>query len=435
MKRTIYKSLLEWKVSPDRKPLILEGARQVGKTFILQEFGNREFLNTAYINCYNNPAVREIFAIDMDIDRILISLSAYTGIKITPDETLIFLDEIQEVPNALASLKYFCEEKRNYHIVAAGSLLGVANMRGESYPVGKVDILKMYPMTFIEFLDGMGEEELVSVLKRLDWDIVAALHTRLIERLRQYYFVGGMPEAVVSFKKYSDPLLVRKIQEAILWAYNQDFAKHAGNQTHLIRLVWDSVPQQLAKENKKFIFGAVRKGARAATFDQALMWLCEAGLTYKVNRVSAPKFPLKFYAERDAFKLFVLDVGLLGALTGTNPADMLIGNNVFVEFKGAFTENYVLQQVLTVNGTSAFYYSKDNSTLEIDFIIQKGNKIIPMEVKAGENVSSRSLHQFITVDHKSENLTGIRLSMLPYRNQAWLTNVPLYCLLPFLQSL
>lgn len=436
MEREVYNRLIEWKLGADRKPLIVYGARQVGKTYIIKEFGNREFDNMVYVNCYKNELAATLFKGDVDVRRIVIGLSAISHQTINPGKTLVFLDEIQEIPPVLSSLKYFCEDMPNLHIVVAGSLLGVMNMKNESFPVGKVDIMHLYPMTYEEFLLANGEAQLLDVLRSGDKTMINCLSSRFIEYLRQYYFVGGMPEAVLNFSQHHDPEAVRKIQYNILAAYEADISKHTGEQTQRVRMVWQSIPAQLARENKKFVYGAVRKGARAKDFEIAIQWLIDAGLVHKVERARDVKVPLKFYADMDAFKLYLLDVGLLGALTHTPPAQILVGNNVFGEYKGAFTENYVLQQMKTLPHLPIYYYSKDNSTQEVDFLVQAGEHVLPIEVKAEENVKAKSLATFINRDFASYHLKGIRFSMLGYQEQEWMENVPLYgareCITSFL---
>lgn len=423
MERYIYHQLLEWKTSAARKPLILQGARQVGKTYILKEFGKREYRNLVYINCDNNEDMREMFT-DYDIPRIIRGLSAISHQNIRPGDTLIFLDEIQEVERGLAVLKYFCENAPEYHVVVAGSLLGITLHEGTSFPVGKVDMLYLYPMDFEEFLLAMNERRLVDIMNDKDWKTLSALSSHSEELLRQYYFTGGMPEAVARYVETQDIWAVRSVQERIIEAYRNDISKHAPtNQVQRINMVWNSIPSQLARDNKKFIYGALKKGARANDFELAIQWLVDAGLVYKIPRVSKAGIPLKFYEDLSAFKLFLLDCGLLGALSQTPPRQMLIGNNIFEEYKGAFSENYVLQQLRVVPHTYVYYYSNDNSTMEIDFVVQYEDKVIPVEVKAEENLKSKSLHQYVT---DNPGLHGLRFSMSPYREQDWLTNVPLY---------
>lgn len=434
MKRKIYKRLIDWKLSDNRKPLVLYGARQVGKTYIIKVFGEKEFDNMVYVNCYKNEIVTQLFQGDVDVDRILIGLSAYAKKPIIPGKTLVFLDEIQEIPPVLSSLKYFCEDKPELHVVVAGSLLGVMNMKGESFPVGKVDIMHLYPMTYTEFLLANGEDKLVELLEKGDKILINSLASKYIEYLRQYYFVGGMPEAVRSFVQDHNPMAVRQIQQNILTAYEADISKHTGDDTPRTRMVWQSIPSQLARENKKFIYGAVRKGARAKDFEIAIQWLIDAGLVHKVERARDIKMPLKFYADMDAFKLYLLDVGLLGALTMTPAEQILIGDNVFSEYKGAFTENFVLQEMMTIPSMPVYYYSKDNSTQEIDFIVQQRSRILPIEVKAENNVKAKSLATFINHDFASLHLKGIRFSMLAFQDQGWMENVPLFAARAFLLS-
>ena len=431
MKRRIYGALLKWKNSHGRKPLVLEGARQVGKTFILKEFGEAEYDNLIYLNCDNNEFMRTLFENDFDMERVLRAISAYTNQSIKAGKTLLFIDEIQEAPRALTSLKYFCENAGDQHVVVAGSLLGISTRVGESYPVGKVDILRLYPMSFEEFLWAVGADSVCKLLNERQWDVIRPLDAKIQDLLRQYFYVGGMPEAVLSYVTDNDVPKVRRIQKAILRTYERDFAKHAGIETQRIRMVWNSIPGQLAKENKKFIYGAVRKGARAKDFEQAIQWLVDAGLVLKVHRCLNPTMPLPFYEDVDAFKLYLLDVGLLGALSNAPARLMLIDNQVFVGFKGAFSENYVLQQLLTVGDMPVYYFSKDNSTQEVDFLVQTDERVIPIEVKAEENVKSKSLHGFVTVDHADKHLKGLRCSMLPYADQGWMENIPLYAVLGY----
>ena len=423
MERSIYSSLKKWKDSPTRKPLILQGARQVGKTYILKEFGAREYSEVVYINCDDNNDMQNMF-VDYDVDRIIRSLSAISGISIKPSTTLLILDEIQEVERGLASLKYFCEKAPEYHVAVAGSLLGITLHEGTSFPVGKVDMLYMYPMDFEEFLLAMGKEQLVELLCNNSWAALTPLRGMLTELLRQYYFVGGMPEAVKTYVERGDIWEVRSIHSKIIDAYRNDMSKHVPKQqVQRINMVWNSIPSQLARDNKKFIYGALRKGARANDFEIAIQWLVDSGLVHKVHRISKPVVPLKFYEDMASFKLFLLDCGLLGALSETPPEQILIGDNVFEEYKGAFTENYVLQQLKSLPRTFVYYYSNDNSTLEIDFVVQHEAHVIPIEVKAEENLRAKSLRQFVT---DNAGLHGVRFSMSDYREQDWLTNVPLW---------
>lgn len=424
MERSIITQLKAWKQSPLRKPLILAGARQVGKTYILREFGKREYENVAYINCDNNPAVAGLFAEDYDMKRVLLVIGALTGQTITPGRTLIILDEIQELPRGLSALKYFCEQAPEYHVAVAGSLLGVAMHRGESAPVGKADIIRMGPMSFVEYLMARGETQLTQILLSRDWPTIAMLHVRLTKLLREYYFVGGMPEAVSTFLKTNDANEVRRVQNDILYLYRSDMSKHvSADEATRISMVWQSIPSQLARENKKFVYGAVRKGARAKDFETAIQWLMDAGLIYKVPRVREVGMPLKFYEDLNAFKIFMLDVGLLGALSEMAPALMLMSNNVMTGSKGAFTENYVLCQLKALPDIATYYYSREDSRMEVDFVAQHQGRIIPIEVKAEENLRSKSLRAFMD---RHEDLHAVRFSMSPYREQGWMTNYPLY---------
>ena len=425
MIRTLYNKLLDWKTSPHRKPLILEGARQVGKTWLLKEFGKNEYSEVAYINCHNNPDVANLFA-DFNMDRVLRSIAAITGVTVRPETTLVILDEIQEAKNGLASLKYFNEQCPDIHIAVAGSLLGLAYRRGESFPVGKVDFMQLYPMTFGEFLSALGKTQLLDIIATHDWDTQAALQSTLIDLLRQYYFVGGMPEAVLTYINTNDINAVRDVQRAILQAYDRDFAKHAADDVQRVRLVWNSIPSQLARENKKFVFGAVKKGARAAYFDKALQWLKDAALTYRVERCKKPEMPLSFYVEPDSFKIYLLDVGLLGAMAEIPAKQILVNDSIFTDYKGAFTENFVLQQLLATRHSNIYYFSKDNSTQEVDFLFQTDDDIIAVEVKAEVNVKSKSLSTFINVDNAGRGIKAVRFSMLPYKDQGWMKNIPLW---------
>lgn len=389
----------------------------------MKEFGAREYSEVVYINCDDNNDMQNMF-VDYDVDRIIRSLSAISGISIKPSTTLLILDEIQEVERGLASLKYFCEKAPEYHVAVAGSLLGITLHEGTSFPVGKVDMLYMYPMDFEEFLLAMGKEQLVELLRNNSWAALTPLRGMLTELLRQYYFVGGMPEAVKTYVERGDIWEVRSIHSKIIDAYRNDMSKHAPKQqVQRINMVWNSIPSQLARDNKKFIYGALRKGARANDFEIAIQWLVDSGLVHKVHRISKPVVPLKFYEDMASFKLFLLDCGLLGALSETPPEQILIGDNVFEEYKGAFTENYVLQQLKSLPRTFVYYYSNDNSTLEIDFVVQHEAHVIPIEVKAEENLRAKSLRQFVT---DNAGLHGVRFSMSDYREQDWLTNVPLW---------
>lgn len=434
MKRTLYNQLVAWKNKSTRKPLILEGARQVGKTWLMKEFGKKEFENMVYVNCADEEFAKSLFSRNLKPDRIVRDVVANTRQRIEAGKTLLVFDEIQEAPNGITSLKYFCEDAPELHVMAAGSLLGVVHHPGESYPVGKVDVLRLYPMSFEEFLWAKGYDKLAEILDECEWESVAALGDTLEDLLRQYYFVGGMPEVVLDWVTKEDVLNIREIQNRIIASYSNDISKHAGSETERIRMVWNSIPAQLAKENKKFIYGAVKKGGRAKEFEVAIQWLVDAGLVLKIYRSKTPEMPLKMYEDFNAFKLFLLDVGLLGALAGTGPAQMIANNEVFMEFKGSFTENYVLQQLIPEHLLHIGYYSKENSQVEIDFLVQTHSRIIPIEVKAEENVKSKSLRQFITMDHVDKKLKGLRCSMKPYVDQGWMENIPLYSVLNYFRQ-
>ena len=421
MKRCIYKDLLRWKESPDRKPLVLEGARQVGKTWILKEFGSNEYKNVAYVNCDNNSLLEELF-IDFDIDRIIRALSAITEINISENDTLIVIDEIQELPKGLTALKYFAESERKYHVAVAGSLLGLQIHEGTGFPVGKVDELYIHPMSFQEFLMALDKNIMVSQINEHSWEETIPLHEKFVELLRQYYYTGGMPEVVKCYVETGDLAKVRNLQNTILKGYMRDISKHAPKEeVNRIHAVWESLPSQLAKENKKFIYGALKKGARAKEYEKAIQWLIDSGLIMKVNKVNQTTLPLKFYEDYSAFKLFALDLGLLGAMSDVPAKEILVGSNIFSEYKGAFTEQFVAQQLYFENH-KLFYYTNENSTLEIDFVLQKEDVYL-LEVKAELNVHSKSLK---TVLDKNINLKGIRFSMLPYKIQDRIENIPLY---------
>lgn len=406
----------------------------MGKTWLMKEFGRKEFSNMVYINCADEPFAKKIFQRDLKPDRILRDIAINTNQRIVAGKTIVVFDEIQESPNGISALKYFCEEAREQHIIAAGSLLGVVHHPGESYPVGKVDTLRLHPMSFEEFLSATGNEQLAEVVANCEWSVLEDLKTKLEDLLRQYYFVGGMPEVVRDWCSKQDVFNVRRLQQSIIESYAYDISKHAGAEAERIRMVWNSIPSQLAKENKKFIYGAVRKGGRAKDFEMAIQWLIDAGLVHKIYRCKTPDMPLKFYVDFDSFKLFLLDVGLLGALSGASPAKMLTDNDVFKEFKGAFTENYALQQLMLEENPIVGYFSKENSTVEIDFLVQTNRRVVPIEVKAEENVKSKSLRQFITIDHADKHLKGLRCSMLPYRDQEWMENIPLYSIRAFIDK-
>ncbi len=421
MERLLYKSLLNWKNNALRKPLILFGARQTGKTWLLKEFGTREYEQMAYINCDNNNDVRDLYY-DYDINRLIRAFSILSGVQIQKNNTLIVLDEVQEVPQALTALKYFCENAPDYHIAVAGSLLGIAAHKGTGFPVGKADELTLFPLSFEEFLLAMGKDSLLQLVREHQWSEVCSLRGICKELLRQYYFTGGMPDVVKNYIENQNLQEVRMIQKRILSDYRNDFSKHVPKEyLAKVYMVWDSIPSQLAKENKKFLYSAIRKGARAKDFETAIQWLTDAGLVHKVPRVNKIGMPLKFYEDLAAFKLYFNDLGLLGAMSDVPPQSILIRDSILTEYKGAFTEQYVLQQMMAA-GVHPYYYTNERSTLEIDFVIQK-NKVYPVEVKAEENLMSKSLRAAV---NSGENLTGWRFSMSDYRVQEWMVNIPLY---------
>ncbi len=421
MKRLVYDRLLEWKNKAGRKPLILNGARQVGKTWILKKFGAHEYSNVAYINCDEVEEMKTLFY-DFDTERLIRSISVLSGEAIRPEETLIILDEIQVVPLGLTSLKYFYENASKYHIIVAGSLLGIGLHEGTGFPVGKVDEINLYPLSFKEFLMAFGKDVLISGMEGHRWSELSSLGATFTEMLRQYYYVGGMPEVVKAYVERQDVFEVRNIQKQILADYRRDFSKHIPSEIlPKVNMVWDSIPAQLAKENKKFIYSAIRKGGRAKEFENAIQWLIDAGLSYKVLRVSKVEKPLKFYEDFDAFKLFIVDLGLLGALVDVDARDVLINNKAFNEYKGAFTEQFILQELKSLD-YKVYYHSRERSNLEVDFVIQKYN-VYPLEVKAEENLKSKSLK---TIYDSNNELKPVRFSMAGYREQDWMVNVPLY---------
>ena len=424
MYRLAIKKLKEWKNKEDRKPMILMGARQVGKTWIMKEFGKNEYAKVAYISFYNNDRMNDVFDMDFDVDRIIMNLNIESGITITPNDTLIILDEIQNAPKALESLKYFCEDANEYHVIAAGSLLGVAVHENVSFPVGKVDMLDLYPFSFREFLLAMDEKNLVMALDSKDFSIIDNFSDKFLFWLKNYYYIGGMPAVVDSFRRNKDYIKARQIQKDILRQYEQDFGKHVdAKNLPRIRMVWQSIPIQLAKENKKFFFGQIKKGARSSDFEIAIQWLMDSGLIYKVNRVNEPHMPLKAYINMSAYKLFILDIGLLGALSDLPAKTILEKDEIFVEFKGAFTEQYVLQQLICDTQYTPYYYGTDKSTFEQDFMIQMEDKIVPVEVKAEGYIRSQSLKVYC---EKYRPKKAVRFSTLKYMDQGWMVNIPLY---------
>lgn len=433
MDRIAMQELVEWKNRPGRKPLVLRGARQVGKTWLIKEFGRREYNRVAYVNFERSKELQTLFKENFDVRRILTALQIETGVRITASDTLIVFDEVQEAEGALTALKYFYENYPEYHVIAAGSLLGVSLHRDTSFPVGKVEFCNLYPLNFAEFLKAAKQTELLDLLNNKDWDLIRTFKDRYIQLLKQYYFVGGMPEVVSCFVENNDFNEVRTFQKNILTAYEFDFSKHAPNEVvPRIRMLWNSIPKQLAKENKKFIYGAIRSGARARDYELALSWLIDSGLVHKVCRVSKPGMPLKAYAEANVFKLFVTDVGLLGAMVDIDKKSILEGNRIFEEFKGALTEQYVLQEILTFQDLFVYYWSTEKSMAEIDFVIQHQGEVFPIEVKAEENLRAKSLRSFYQRFHPR---LALRFSMSDFREEDWLTNVPLYAVYHFMNSI
>jgi predicted AAA+ superfamily ATPase len=426
MYRQAMEELLKWKNNKNKKPLILKGARQVGKTWLMKKFGKLEYKKTLYINFENNQQMKQIFEIDMNIDRIILSLEIYSNSKIDHQNTLLIFDEVQEVPKALSALKYFNENNPEYQIICAGSLLGVALHQGTSFPVGKVEFLDIYPLSFIEFIEAMGKKQLVELLKTRNFKIATSFKTEYVELLKNYYYIGGMPEVVYNFSKNRDYNEVKAIQERILIAYEQDFSKHAPNQDiPKIRMIWNNIPSQLAKENKKFIYGLVKEGTRAKEYEMALLWLFDCGLIHKVQRVTVPALPLKAYVDLKAFKLFIVDVGLLSCMVRLKPSVLLNGNDIFKEFKGALSEQFVFQQLKTLKNIDTYYWSNNRGSSEIDFLIDTGDKVVPIEVKAEKNLNAKSLKSY----HEKYNPSiSVRTAMLDYKKEEWLINLPLWAI-------
>jgi len=424
MQRFAMKKLEAWKNDDNRKPLVIMGARQVGKTWLMKEFGRLYYKKVAYISFYNNEAMKHVFEQDYDINRIVSAINIEVGFTISSDDTLIIFDEIQNAPKAFESLKYFYEDAPEYHIMVAGSLLGVALHEGISYPVGKVTTLNLYPLNFREFLYAVGEKGLADALETKDYDLIDSFSEKYIYHLKNYFYVGGMPEVVSKFINNNDYIAARELQKEIVLQYKGDFGKHISpNELPRINMVWDSIPMQLAKENKKFFFGQIKKGARSAEFEKAIQWLVDSGLVYRVHKVNEPHIPLSAYKELSFFKLFFVDIGLLGAMSELDLHSVIEGNRLFVEFKGALTEQYVLQQIMSDTTYTPYYYGTASATFEQDFLIQKGMDAVPIEVKAETNIHSKSLKAFYDKFHPS---ISIRLSLLNYKEQDWLVNIPLY---------
>ncbi len=424
MYRTAIEQLYKWRDKPDKKPLIIRGARQVGKTWLMKEFAKKAYKHSVYISFDNNQRMHELFSGDLDVKRIVLGIELYAGHKIDVKDTLIIFDEIQEVPKALTSLKYFNENAPEYNIICAGSLLGVALHQGTSFPVGKVEFMDLYPMSFTEFLMAMGQERFVDLIKQGDFEMATTFKQTYIEMLKYYYYIGGMPEVVFNFSKNKDFNEAREIQERILIAYEQDFSKHAPSDiVPRVRMLWNSIPAQLTKENKKFIYGLIKEGSRAKEYELAMLWLTDCGLVHKVHRVNTPNIPLKGYEDLKAFKLFVLDVGLLSCMVRLNQSTLLDGNKLFKEFKGALTEQYVLQQLKTIKSLDVYYWANEHGNAEIDFLVDEGNNIIPIEVKAEINLQAKSLK---TYRNKYNPNISIRTSMADYKKEEGLLNLPLY---------
>ncbi len=429
MKRILYNKLLEWKREANRKPLIIRGARQVGKTWLMKEFGAKSYSQTAYINFEKSNRLSAVFENEFDIPRIITAIEIETGLKIKPETTLIIFDEIQESERALTSLKYFHENAPQYHIICAGSLLGVALHKNRSFPVGKVAFLDLHPLNFSEFLLATNHVALYDLLNSKDWNLITVFKEKFIDCLRNYFFVGGMPEAVDAFANDNDYTKVREIQQRLLDGYEQDFSKHAPNElVPRIRMIWKSIPAQLAKENKKFIYGLIKQGARAKEFELAIEWLIDAGLLHKVSSALKPAIPLIAYQDNSAFKLFILDIGLLSAMGFLEAKTLLNGNVIFQEFKGALTEQYILQEFKCINSLNIFYWTSPKSSAEIDFLLQYKDQIIPVEVKAAENLQAKSLKSF---QQQFNAPLCIRTSLSDYRLDNWLMNIPLYAIEQF----
>jgi predicted AAA+ superfamily ATPase len=426
MERLAMEQLNKWKFKKNKKPLIIRGARQVGKTWLMKNFGQKNYDHVVYINFDNNQQMQDLFEANMKIERIITGLELYSGNKIDPENTLLIFDEIQEVPKALTALKYFNENAPEYQIICAGSLLGVALHQGTSFPVGKVEFLDLYPLSFTEFMKAMGKEQFVELIEKGDYELANTFKQEYIDLLKYYYFVGGMPEVVVSFADNQDFNEARAIQKRILTAYEQDFSKHAPNEViPRIRMLWNNIPSQLTKENKKFIYGLIKEGSRAKEYEMAMLWLTDCGLVHKVQRVTKPGLPLKAYEDLKAFKLFILDVGLLSCMVRLNQSVLLEGNDLFKEFKGALTEQYVLQQLKTLAGIETYYWTNDRGSAEIDFLVDNGSAVFPIEVKAETNLKAKSLR---TYHEKFSPPISVRTSMMDYKQEEWLINLPLWAI-------
>lgn len=427
MQRTAILKLKEWKESKNHKPIIIEGARQVGKTWLMKEFGKQYYEQVVYLHFDNNQKLTALFENDYEIPRLIEAFEILSGIKINPDNTLIIFDEIQECPRALTSLKYFYENAPEYDIIAAGSLLGLMHHEGTGFPVGKVSFLNLYPMNFFEFARALGEEKLIELIEKKDFQMITVFKNDFEKLVKMYCYIGGMPEVVQNFVDNRNYKKVREIQKNILASYENDFSKHVSSNTvEKIRMLWRAIPSQLAKENKKFIYNVIKTGARAKEYELALLWLKDAGLVYQVNRIKKPDLPLIAYQDLDAFKLFIVDVGLLSALTNLDVKTILEKTQIFEEFKGAIAEQYVYQQLKSVDDIPIFYWSNDSSRSEIDFVIQHGEYVVPVEVRAVKNLKTKSLNNFIQ-EYKSKK--SVRTSLADYKlNDNNLYDIPLYAI-------
>ena len=424
MYRKKIENLIEWKNKKNKKPLIIKGARQVGKTWLIKEFGKKYYDNYAYINFDNNERMKTLFSGDFNIDRIIQGLKIETGVNIEKENTLVIFDEIQEVPSALSSLKYFYENEPEYNIISAGSLLGIALHTGTSFPVGKVEFMTLSPLNFNEYLLAIGEENLNKIIEDNNIELIKVFKDKIINYLKEYLYIGGLPEVVNSYVSNKDYNEVKEIQKRLLDSYENDFSKHAPvNIITRIREVWNNIPSQLGKENKKFIYGLIKKGARAREYETAINWLIDAGLIYKIHRVNDYKKPLKAYQDLNAFKLYIFDTGLLSAMINLNIKTLIEKDEIFTEFKGSLTEEYVLEELKSSLDTEIFYWSNIDGIAEIDYMIEIDNNIIPIEVKSGENLQAKSLKSFIK---KYNSPLNIRTSLREYKKEENIINIPLY---------
>lgn len=424
MDRKALKQLKEWKNKRNRKPLIIQGARQVGKTWLMKEFGRLEYKKVVYVSFDRNESLKTTFSNTVDISVLISALEIDSGIKITAEDTLIILDEIQECPEALTTLKYFNENALEFHIIVAGSLLGVSLHNGSGFPVGKVDFMTLYPLDFIEFLNALNENRYSKIIEEKNFALISSFADKIIYLLKHYYYIGGMPEVVKNYVDEKDYNLVRTLQENILTSYEQDFSKHTStSMAERIRNIWNSIPSQLAKENNKFVYGAIKKGARAREYEEGINWLRDSGLIYKVNRISKPNLPIKAYEDLEAFKLYLMDVGLLGALSNLSAKTIIEDDKIFTEFKGSLTEQYVLQQLKNGSKKSINYWTSRSNVAEIDFIVQIEDSVIPIEVKAETNLKAKSLAQY----RKEYNpAKSVRTSLSNFKIDNGLYNIPLY---------